>query len=78
MEVFTIKFSLNLMLPFVSLTHMTTHSSESIAFLSEFVAYKHSSLWLWDHTQNFRLLAAIDLVWSNLSPSVLVFESFFW
>ena len=46
MEVFTIDLTLNLMLPLVVLTHVTTRSSESMdsSINYEFVAHKRSSL----------------------------------
>ena len=58
------------MLPLVALTHVTTRSFESMDSFIWIFAHKHSSMWLWYPTQNFRSSTAVDHVCNNLSPLV--------
>ena len=71
MEVFTIDFSLNLMLHLVVLTHVTTRNSESTD--SSILNLLHINTLVYDFeisTQRFRSSAIVDLVCSNLSPPI--------
>ena len=71
MEVFTIDFSLNLMLPFMVLTHVTTCKFE---FMDSYILnLLHINTLVCDFeisTQRFRSSAIVDLVRNKISPPV--------
>ena len=71
MEMFKIDFSLNLMLPFIVLTHAITCNLESMD--SSILNLLHTNTLVCDFeifTQRFRSSEIVDLLCSNLSPPV--------
>ena len=79
MKVFIIDLTLNLMLPLVVLSHVTTCSSESTSLSILNLLHTNTSSCDFEiSTQNFRLSAVVDLVAANYLHWFMQYQSNLW